>query len=459
MNQVPEQGSFRDRDGFVFYKDAKVFRAIHPSYLPTWEKLIVSPFFTEMLSDGKIISFSPAADPHVTEGLPGYRVIEAARVPFISYPVEWPFVYLKKAALLTLSIQLQAMENGFTLKDASAYNVQFVGTKPVFIDHLSFGIYEEGEPWHPYRQFCQHFLGPLLLMHYGLDDLKQLYSAFTDGIPLHVISQVLPWRSRLNLATLTHLHLNARFEKKHAGDTKINSRKLQISKQRSIAYITHLKSFVQSLQVRKKNTGWTGYYNDCSYTSTGLDIKKKFVEQQLTAISGALCVDLGANTGEFSELACKHFHTVVACDNDLEVVSRLADRKISNLLCLHVDISNPTPATGWNNEERKPFSERIREADCVMALALMHHLCIGNNVPMEKLASYFANIKGRLIIEWVPKDDPQAQRLLVTRKDVFEDYTLAEFRRSFAAHYDVVEELNTGGTGRILFHFKKHTAV
>jgi hypothetical protein len=386
-------------------------------------------------------------------------VIEAARVPFISYPVEWPFVYLKKAALLTLSIQLQAMENGFTLKDASAYNVQFIGSKPVFIDHLSFSIYEEGEPWHPYRQFCQHFLGPLLLLHYGLDDLKQLYSAYTDGIPLHVISQVLPWRSRLSLATLTHLHLNARFEKKHAGDLSVTPQKLRISKSRSTAYITHLRNFVQSLQVRKKTTGWTGYYNECAYSNTALDLKKKFVEQQLAAISGALCIDLGANTGEFSELACKYFHTVVACDNDLEVVSRMAGRKISNLLCLHVDLNNPTPATGWNNEERNSFNERIREADCVMALALIHHLCIGNNVPLEKLAAYFAKIKGRLIIEWVPKDDPQAQRLLVTRKDVFGDYTIEEFRKWFAVYYEIAEEMKVNGTGRILFHFKKRAAA
>lgn len=451
-----ESSSFRDRDGFIFYKNGSIYRAIQPAYKNTWDLLTASSFFNDLIKENKTVSFTEEAGTSLFPG--AYKILNVQKIPFVSYPVEWTFAQLKKAALLTLSIQKKALQHNFTLKDASAYNIQFIGNKAIFIDTLSFDQYKNGEPWHAYKQFCQHFLGPLLLCHYGLAETKSLFLTYIDGIPLNISSALLPLKSRFNLLAYTHIHLHARFEKKHAAQTE-SKKTLSISKARSLTLIEHLEQGIKSLEVKKTATNWTDYYESFSYSANGYAVKKAFIEKHAAALKNDLCVDLGANTGEFSELVSKHFNYVMACDNDAEVVSAIQLKKIKNLLPLHVDLTNPTPAFGWNSTERQSFIERIKKADLTLALALVHHLCIGNNVPLAQLAGFFADTFKYLIIEFVPKTDVQVKKLLVTKKDIFDDYTSANFKLAFSKYFTVLDQQSIPDSEREIFLLKKTTVL
>lgn len=452
MNLRLETSSFRDRDGFIFYKDQVTYRAIRYSYKDNFEKLISSDLYKELTSEQKLIAFEEEQDLSLLSDPIGiYKIIRVKTLPFISYPSEWNFSQLKKAALLTLEIQKKALTQNLSLKDATAYNIQFIGNKAIFIDSLSFEAYVENQPWHAYKQFCQHFLGPLLLAHYGMEELQTLFVQHLDGIPLQLCSKLLPFRSKFNLLAYTHIHLHAQFETKHASDEEIKKNSLNISKKRVLALLEHLEQGIKALKTKSEISNWTGYYEDFSYSNTAYSFKKEFVEDQCKLLKGKLCIDLGANTGEFSFLAANYFEQVIACDNDAEVLKRIQKKKVKNILPLIIELSNPTPAYGWNGQERKSFLDRIRHNDLTLALALMHHLCIGNNIPLHDLANFFAEISKHLIIEFVPKSDIQVNKLLVTKKDIFEDYTLEHFKEAFSQHFTFKAEAKVPDSDRILF--------
>ena len=447
-----EAGSFRDRAGFIFYKDGKTYRAIHTSYQTTFEKFLHSALYSELVKDNNLIAFGQELNKSPFKDSANiYKIFEVPSLSFVSYPNEWTFAELKRAALLTLHIQRKALENNFSLKDATAYNVQFIGRKAQFIDSLSFEEYIEGEPWLAYKQFCQHFLAPLLLAHYGYPELKTLLQNYLDGLPLSLVSKLLPFRSKFNLLASTHIHLHARLENKHAGDKEFKSSKLKISKQRLLSLLEHLEQGIRGMKQKESETNWSHYYATCSYSEKGIIIKKDFVKQHCLALKNNLCIDLGANSGEFSAIASEYFKQVVACDNDQAVLREIEKKKIKNLLCLQVDLNNPTPAFGWNGTERKSFIERSQHNDLTLALALIHHLCIGNNVPLKKLAQFFSDISKNLILEFVPKNDVQVKKLLVTKKDIFDDYSLANFKSAFAEYFNIEAELAIPDSERILF--------
>jgi ribosomal protein L11 methylase PrmA len=435
-----EQSSFRDKDGFVFYANEMVYRAIHQSYKENWEVLSSSSFFHDFIKEGKLPAYTEETVSDYFNNPTIYKILKVQPIPFISYPNEWSFEQLKKAALLTLTIQKKALENNFTLKDASAFNVQFMGTKPLFIDTLSFEKYVEGTPWNAYGQFCRHFLAPLLLSAYGFKNQFALFIDNIDGLTLDMVSQMLPIRSKLNLLAYTHIHLHARFETKHADDKEIKQSQLKISKSRSLSILQHLEQGIKKLKLPGTSTNWTNYYDTFSYSNAGYTAKKEFVAKNISQLNQGLCIDLGANTGEFSELAAKNYSYVVACDNDIEVVRAIQSKKNATILALRINLSNPSPAYGWNGEERSSFIERAKKADMVLALALIHHICIGNNVPLAKLAAFFDGFAKRLIIEFVPKTDVQVKKLLVTKKDIFEDYNYTNFELEFLNYFEIIDK-------------------
>ncbi len=449
-----EESSFRDRDGFVFYDGDKVYRAVGAQYRPFWDKISNDDWFQALVTEKKVPAFKKE-DAAAHSLSPDSRVLAVEKIPFVVYPSEWTFLQLKKAALLTLDLQLRALQNNCSLKDASAYNVQFNGNRPVFIDLFSFEEYKEGEPWIAYRQFCTHFLGPLLLAHYGIPQMLWTMSAFIDGLPLLLCSKLLPWRSRFNLLAATHIHLHARLEKKHGADAK--TRRLTISRNRLVAMLSHMRDGIKSLKEKDASTNWTGYYSEFSYSDQAFQQKKEFVTESLVKHKPAFCLDLGCNTGEFSKIASEHCQVVVACDNDEKVLSLLQKKKLGNVTTLRIDLANPTPAYGWNSNERSSFLQRVAGAEFVLALALIHHLCISNNVPLQKLAEFFAGFAKLLLIEFVPKTDVQVKRLLVTRKDIFDEYDQENFLRHFSEHFFILSEKMVPGSDRVLFLIKnKH---
>jgi ribosomal protein L11 methylase PrmA len=380
-------------------------------------------------------------------------------LPFISHPYEWCFSQLRDAALLTLHIQLVALEHGMTLKDASAYNVQFRGSSaPVFIDTLSFERYREGQPWVAYRQFCQHFLAPLALIAYRDARLGRLFSVFIDGIPLDLATKLLPWSSRLRPALSMHLHLHARAQRNYAASDTANrasratSRTISSSSLRAL--IEHLQAAISGLAWKPPATEWSDYYNETNYSDEARDEKERLVADALSAISPRAVWDIGANTGRFSRLASSKNIQTVAFDLDAAAVEKnyKASKAAQDhcLLPLVLDLSNPSPALGWAGEERESLEQR-GPADVVLALALVHHLAIGNNVPLPRVAEFFARLGRHLIIEFVPKSDSQVQRMLASRADIFTDYTQSGFEAAIDEHFRIEQRYPIAGSQRVLY--------
>lgn len=387
-----------------------------------------------------------------------YKVIKPERMAFISYPYEWSFSALKDAALLTLRIQKKALSCGMTLKDASAYNIQFHGSDPIFIDTLSFERYEEGMPWVAYKQFCQHFLAPLALMAYSDVRLHQLLRVYLDGIPLDLASRLLPMRTFLRPSILIHIHAHARYQQKYA-DISVarHAAHSRVSKHQLLALVESLESAVAKLTPRAQKTEWDHYYEATNYTDAAFEKKKEIVERYIKQALPRAVWDMGANTGVFSRLATKHGVYTIAFDIDplaVETNYRLCKKRDEhNMLPLVLDIGNPSPSMGWAYEERDSLMARGKP-DMVLALALIHHLVITNNVPFDMVASFFASLGKVLIIEFVPKNDSNVERLLATRKDIFPHYTKETFEKVFAEYFTIEQVDVVEKSERILYFMR-----
>ena len=388
-----------------------------------------------------------------------YKILKPAIVPFISYPYEWSFSELKDAALATLEIQMLALEKGMTLKDASVYNIQFLDGKPILIDTLSFETYEEGAPWVAYRQFCQHFLAPLSLMALVDIRLQQLMRVYIDGIPLDLASSLLPGKSHFNMGLELHIHRHAASQKKYAGKGKeVSLKEAKITKMSFLGLIDNLQSTVKGLSWSPAGTEWADYYEITNYSEDAFDQKKKIISNFITEASPKMVWDLGSNNGEFSRLASGKGISTISSDIDPSAVelNYLAARKNGekSILPLVIDLTNPSPGIGWENQERDSFLDR-GPVDLVMALALIHHMAISNNLPFDRLAEFFSGIGNWLIIEFVPKEDSQVQRLLSSRKDIFPGYNEVEFEKVFLGRFEMIRKEPIEGTKRILYLFRK----
>jgi hypothetical protein len=446
------RGSFRDPSGFVFCRDGQLYRQINTTYRADYQQLVDSGLYQALVDAERLI---PHQEVEIESAEPelAHKVIKPEPIPFVSYPYEWSFGQLKDAALLTLQIQKAALERNLSLKDCSAYNVQFRGCRPVLIDTLSFECYREGAPWVAYRQFCQHFLAPLALMSHRDVRLSQLLRVYVDGVPLDLTSRLLPRRTRLDFGLLSHIHLHASSQKRFAGKpVDVSGRR--VSRMAFLGLVDSLERAVQRLDWQPQGTEWVTYVRDTNYSPEALQHKADLLARFLDRTNARLVWDLGANTGKFSRIAANRGMLTVSADLDpacVEINYRLAvEEGQPHLLPLMLDITNPSPGVGWANEERASLLAR-GPADAVMALALIHHLAIGNNLPLDRIARFFAGICTWLIIEFVPKNDSQVQRLLQSREDIFAGYTQQAFEEVFGALFAIHASSPIGDSERTLY--------
>ena len=458
---MPEKvsGSFRDPSGFMFKHDGKLYRQVNQHYREEYDLLMSSGLYDQLnksrtLVAHKEVELDLAPRPEIA-----YKVIQPEIVDFISYPYEWCFNQLKDAAILTLAIARRALEFGMILKDASAYNIQFHQGRPIFIDTLSFEKYEEGAPWVAYRQFCQHFLAPLALMAKTDIRLAQMLRLHIDGIPLDLASKLLPGSTRVEFGLTTHIHIHAKSQQRYA-DKEVSQEavKARVSKTAMVGLLDSLLSTVKSLNVKTIQTEWTDYYQDNNYTPASFEAKRQLVRSFIEKVQPKQVWDLGGNTGEFSRAASDLQIPTVCFDIDPGAVQQNYDLVKANkekfMLPLRMDLTNPSPDLGWHNAERESMQAR-GPVDLVMALALIHHLAISNNVPLADVADYFADLGEYLIIEFVPKSDSQVRRLLASRLDIFPDYTLDGFRKAFTKRYVLLGEIPVEGSERTLFLMRR----
>ena len=457
--------SFRDPSGFVFNKDNQIYRQINKSYQSQYDHLMKSGLYDSLVKRHLLVSHEEINADAVIDDK-AYKVIRPDQVPYVSYPYEWSFSQLKDAALCTLEVQKLALKHGMVLKDASAYNIQFIKARPVFIDTLSLEFYEQGSPWLAYKQFCQHFIAPLALMAYSDIRLSQLFRIYIDGIPLDLASQLLPTKTWFKYSLLSHIHLHARTQKHYADAAGKGSEAGQEIKVRPIgkmgfeALMESIGTCVRNINWKLSDTEWGEYYTGTNYQDAAMLHKESLLAEFLASLPELtpLLHDLGANNGHFSRIAEKQGYTVIAQDIDPVAVEKNylygKQNKESGILPLLQDLTNPSGGIGWALEERDSFLQRCQD-ETVLALALIHHLAISNNVPLGKLAEFFAVVSRFLIIEFVPKEDSQVKRLLTTREDIFPDYTIEGFEKAFSVHFRVVRKESIKESHRVLFQLER----
>lgn len=453
---VNHPASFRDKDGFVIEQNGSIFRVISDTYQQNYSHLMQGGLYSKLVNNRQLIAHEEVEN---FTGNESNKVIKPTQIPFISYPYEWSFNQLKQAALLTLDIQIEALNHQMTLKDASAFNVQFVGKKPIFIDTTSFEMLAPNKPWVAYGQFCRHFLAPLALMAYTDLRLLSLATNFIDGIPLDLCAKLLPTKSKFNLGVLTHIHLHAKSVSKHEStQQKVHAKSISINALKAI--VGHLKTTVDGLKIKSQKTEWDDYYtSNNNYTNSAFTAKKKWIELQLEKMNDLdLVWDMGANDGYFSKVASTYTKQVVAMDIDPNAINRLASSKETpdNLLPLVIDLTNPTPSIGWATIERDSIYAR-KKPDLITALALIHHLVIGNNVSFDKVAELLANQTNQyLIIEFVDVEDSQVKKLTLNRpKQNWEHYHLDGFKLAFELYFVLEQQFKVPEAERFLFLFRK----
>ncbi|MEM7354968.1 MAG: SAM-dependent methyltransferase, partial [Acidobacteriota bacterium] len=435
-DSLQHPASFRDPSGFLFERDGVLYRQVAASYQEEYELLMDSGLYRDLVEASLLIAHEEV-DLDPPAGQSAFKILRPERVRFISYPYEWAFSQLKDAALATLQIQRRALDFGMTLRDASAYNIQFHQGQPLLIDSLSFGRYEEGEPWVAYRQFCQHFLAPLALMAYRDVRLGQLSRIYIDGPPLDLASGLLPFKTRFSFSLLSHIHLHAKAQQRFADRAETaGPSKARVSRTAYEGLIANLRACVEGLEWQPGPSEWVSYYEEGHrYTDDAQEHKRELVGAMIEHLQPGSVWDLGANTGLFSRIASERGIPTLAFDIDPGAVERnyreCRAKKETHILPLVQDLTNPSPGLGWAHRERMAFIERA-PTDTVLALALIHHLAISNNVPLPHLAQFFASVCQSLIIEFVPKVDSQVRRLLASREDIFPDYTREGFEAAFS---------------------------
>ncbi len=453
MQAIP--ASFRDNSGYVFQHQNAFYRTVDLSYKTNYVLLMDSGLYDALIKKNLFIAHQEVN----LEEILSYKVIKPIQLDFISYAYEWSFSMLQDAAICTLQNAIIGLQYGMMLKDANTHNIQFVNGKPVLIDSLSFEKYQDGNDWVAYRQFCESFLAPLVLMKYNYPDLNKLLIAYPNGIPLSVCKSLLPTKAFLNINVYLHIVLPAKLQAKDDGlKHRTKATKPTFSKTKLETLLKGLLQFVENLKLPKSKTTWDNYYSDTILSKEYLETKNQLVNSYLQSISFDSVTDLGANDGEFClPLAMAH-KRVKAVDIDSNCIEKLyttiKQKGIPNIYPIINDLSMPSPALGWNHQERDALKTRL-QSDVTLCLALIHHLAIACNIPITLILEYLHSLSDYVVIEFVDKKDPKVQQLLAHREDIFHNYNIEHFKKNANVYFDILIETTIKDTYRTLFLLKK----
>ena len=456
---LAEPGSFRDRGATVFYSGGRVFRGLTPAALLEWDRLSKAEFFVRLMRDGSIVATERATDQlPATVAAQWAAVLRHERIPFISYPYEWSFGMLKDAALLQLDLLDAALPEGMILKDASSYNVQWHGARPVFIDVGSFHALAPGQPWEGYRQFCQLYLYPLMLQAYKDVPFHPWLRGSLEGIESGHCAPLFSLRDSLRAGVLTHVKLQSKVQAKYASaNTNVRDELRQAGFNEAFiaTNVRRLRKLVAGLEWKQQRSEWSDYASNTTYDQRDQQSKEAFVRSAATSRRPRLVWDLGCNTGAYSRVAAEVADYVVAIDADHLAVERLYQalkaEGAKKIIPLVGNLADPSPNLGWRGAERKPLAERGKP-DLVLALALIHHVVIGANVPLADFMDWICGLDADVVIEFVTRDDSMVRTLLRNRIDQYDDYTTEEFERQLKLRFDLVAREKLENGTRILYY-------
>lgn len=456
-NNKRHPSSFRDPSGYVFQENGKCKRVINPIYFKQYNSLKDSGFFDKLFQNKLLI-------PHTEEiANDSEIVLVPEQIPFITYPYEWSFLQYKEAALLTLKIQKYALEHGYSLKDASAFNVTFHNGQAIFIDTLSFDFYKENEPWRAYKQFVTHFLGPLLLAHYhGAQSLK-LISNFIDGIPMNMLASMLPFKTKLNPFLFSNVHLLAKFEDKHNEDYDGKIKQTNLSKKALLNIIQALYDFIKKLSL-KEHSEWGDYYDKINYSDDAFKVKSEIINNWVDSVKPKTIIDVGGNDGTIVRRIDYDLEQALVCDIDNNAVDynykTIKTNNEKHMIPFVLDVLNPSADIGFNNTERASFINRIKTyaPDVTLALAVIHHMTLSGNITFDMSASFFASFSKNLIIELPKPGDSWVDRLLNTKgefRNHFDFYSEENFEKEYSVFFEIIEKKQIPNSKRVMYFLKR----
>ncbi len=443
--------SFKDPVAKVFFlqgDENNIYRSLESAYLPHYQFLKTSGLADALISKNFLVPFEETIDPA------GAMVLKARKISFVTYPYEWTFSQWKDAALLTLKIQYQALKFGMTLKDATPFNIVFEGNKPLFIDISSFEIFKPRQPWQAFKQFSENFYMPLLLVKYFDNIGNDIYLGNLNGIPLGKGLKLLPTRAFFSFHTAFFLALPGKI-REHTTNKQPGKPTGSFTLKSSMQFAEQLFAATTRISQNQKPTRWNAYYEkdiDPKYLAE----KEKIVFEWVgNAYKVKSLVDFGCNTGNFSKMLATRVASIIAFDEDMRSVDNLykytREENITNIQCFVANLVQPTPALGWNNNEREPLTKRLK-ADLGLALALIHHLTFNSHIRFEMMADFFAEACNELFIEYIPKEDAKVQLLLAGRDDSFMDYSYDNFVAGFKTKFQLVKKYHFANK-RVLVHF------
>ena len=458
------KGSYRDPQNHVYRTQNRIFRGLKGDDAEFFKSFILSDFFQQkrerQIIDSWLITESELEALGLNQNIiDSYDLwIEHNHLSFITYPYEWSFEQYRKAALFHLTLQLDALDEGFQLKDASAFNIQFIGNEPIFIDLPSFTSYQEGRPWVAYKQFCEMFLAPLLIHSYTGINAQLWLKSNLDGINLTDCSKILPWKTYFSLSVLGHIHMQAWASKKITSASKSSSTKeVSVKKAHLISLLQSMLKLISSLK-NNNQSYWQEYESNTSYSDDLAREKETIIQNFAETANGFRVLDIGCNAGQFSEILLNGgISEVIGIDIDGGALDKAIERpslKGKHFSSLLYDFTNPSPALGWRLEERETLSERLPPCDGLICLALVHHLVIGKNIPMESFIEMMVSLAPMGIVEFPTKEDPMVQGLLEYRDDIFENYTVSHFEKHLSKLCKVTK-LQSKNKTRYFFHFER----
>lgn len=457
-----EPGSFRDPNGRVFYFRDSIYRGLDEKAFLGWKKLLSTNLFPHFMAAGKLVG-TTQIDP-TGEGIPlniiqGWAaVLKHRTIPFVSYPYEWSFSMLKNAALLHLELLLAALDEDMILKDSSAFNIQWLGTAPVFIDIPSFETLHPGEPWVGYKQFCELFLYPLFLQAYKDVAFHPWVRGNIDGIAPEQFNNLMSVRDLLRPGIFSNVFLQAKVQNRYGAanrEIKVELQKACFEKKLIEANVKRIQKLVQSLEWKRSNSEWSNYAITNSYSDSDHCKKAKFVQEITTLRRWELVWDIGCNTGTFSKIAAENADYVVAMDSDHLAIDHLyrslCKGGVKNVLPLVANIADASPNLGWRGLERKSLVGR-GTPELTLCLALIHHIVIGANIPLQEFVQWLASLNTSLVIEFVTKDDVMVKKLLCNKEDHYKNYDIKTFEKLLTSFFKLTRRVVLESQTRILYY-------
>lgn len=454
-----EPGSFRDPANAVIYLNGRVLRGLDTKALSGFRVVSSTKAFEDLLASGKIIGTRLLSEDEIPAEIVGRyaAVLEHERIPFISYPYEWSFSMLQDAGALHIEVLLAFLEDGVSMKDGYSFNLQFQGVKPVFIDIGSFEPAHAG-PWIGYRQFCQTILYPLMLEAHLDIPFQRTLLGHLEGITPGEMNHLLRGTRRYRKGVMRNVTLQAATDKRFDRGGRKTQEDLGTSgfgSELNKALAKKLLKTVRELSSDRADSGWSAYRSTCSYSEEDREAKERFVVDAASSREVGVAWDLGANDGAYSRLIAEHAKQVIAVDYDDVTVDAMyrsfSEAGITNILPIVMNLVDPSPARGWRGAERKAFTDRGKP-DLVLALALVHHMALAANVPLAQIVDWFADLGGRLIVEFVEAHDPMAERLLGNKEaGMFPDYRIEEFERLLGLRFEVTSSLKLPSGRRTLY--------